>query len=264
LERALQEKRKEVLRPTDGEAVRLAKTLLRGACYGALATLDPASGAPVATRVAVATDTDGAPIVLVSSLSAHTGGLLGDPRCSLLIGEPGKGDPLAHPRMTIACHAVKLERGTPAHAQAERRYLNRQPKAKLYAGFADFSFFRLEPQNASLNGGFGKAYALAAADLITASPANGALASSEQSAVSHMNSDHRDAIAVYARAYANAPDGDWIMTGIDAEGIDIACGDDSRRIFFPEPLQSPSDMRSALVRMAAEGRKLLGAATAHN
>ncbi len=258
----MQEKQKEVLRPTDEEAIRLARTLLRTARYGALATLDPQSGAPVATRVALATDIDGAPLVLVSSLSAHTGGMLADPRCSLLVGEPGKGDPLAHARMSVACRAVKLERGTPDQQRAERRYLNRQPKAKLYAGFADFSFFRLEPQGASLNGGFGKAYALAASDLLTASTANEALASSEQSAVSHMNSDHRDAIAIYARAFAKAPDGDWTITGIDAEGIDIVCGEDSRRIFFPQPLQSPSDMRAALVRMAAEGRQHLQPAAA--
>jgi heme iron utilization protein len=216
----------------------------------------------VASRVAVATDIDGAPIILVSALSGHTGGITADPRCSLLVGEPGRGDPLAHPRMSIACRAEKLRHGTPEQARAERRYLNRQPKAKLYAAFADFSFFRLEPQGASLNGGFGKAYALTAADLLTDSPANEALAAAEQSAVIHMNADHRDAIAVYARAFANAPDGDWIITGIDAEGIDIVRGEDARRIFFPEALQSPSDMRTALVRMAADGRKLLQADTA--
>lgn len=254
----MQENQKEVLRPTDEEAVRLAKTLLRGARYGALATLDPQSGAPVASRVAVATDIDGTPLILVSALSAHTGALVADPRCSLLVGVSGKGDPLAHPRMSIACRAVKLERGTPEQQRVERRYLNRQPKGKLYAGFPDFSYFRLEPQGASLNGGFGKAYALTPADILTTGPANEALASSEQSAVSHMNSEHRDAIAIYARAFARAPDGDWTMTGIDAEGVDIVCGEDARRIFFDQPLQSAADMRAALVRMAGEGRKLLG------
>lgn len=261
----MQEKPKEVLRPTDGEAIRLAKTLLREARFAALATLDPQTGAPAASRVAVATDIDGAPIILVSALSAHTGALVADPRCSLLVGEPGKGDPLAHPRMSVACLAVELQRGTQDQARAERRYLGRQPKAKLYAGFADFSFFRLEPQAASLNGGFGKAYALAAADLLSASPANSALAAAEQSAVAHMNADHRDAVAIYARAFARAPDGDWTLTGIDSEGMDLVCGEDARRIFFPEPLASASDMRSVLVRMAAEGRRLLQPdSTAHN
>ncbi len=251
------ERAKDVLRPTDAEAIRLARRIMRSARYGALAVLDPQSGAPLASRVAVATDMDGAPLILVSSLSAHTSGLVADPRCSLLLGEPGKGDPLAHPRISIACAATRLSAGDDGHARAERRFLNRHPKAKLYAGFADFSYFRLEPQSASLNGGFGKAYALDRADLIVEGPVNSALAGSEQSAVAHMNADHRDAIAVYARAFAGAADGDWIMTGIDAEGIDLACGDETKRVFFPQPLSSAAEMRTALVAMAADGRKKL-------
>src|SRR6185436_11876529 len=82
------EREKQIVRETDAEAIRLAKTLLRTARYGALAALDPKSGAPLASRVAVATDLDGTPLILVSSLSEHTGGLVADPRCSLLVGEP--------------------------------------------------------------------------------------------------------------------------------------------------------------------------------
>lgn len=254
----VEEKTKDVLRPVDDDARRHARTLVRAARYGALATLDPATGAPVATRVALATDIDGTPLILVSGLSAHTKGLAGDPRCSLLVGEPGKGDPLAHARMSVACRARRLERGTAEYARAERRYLARQPKAKLYAGFPDFALHRLEVEGASLNGGFGKAYALVRADLIADGGINAALATGEQSAVAHMNADHADAVAIYARAFAGAPDGAWTLTGIDAEGIDLACGDDVRRILFPVPLASASEMRAALVRMAGEGRKLIG------
>jgi putative heme iron utilization protein len=253
----LSDARKDVLRPTDAEAISLARSLMRTARHGALAVLAPETGAPQASRVAVATDIDGAPVILVSSLSAHTSGLAADPRCSLLLGEPGKGDPLAHPRISIACEARRLEKGDEATARAERRFLNRHPKAKLYAGFADFSYFRLEPKGARLNGGFGKAYALERADLLFETPANEALAAAEQSAVTHMNADHRDAIDVYARAFAGATGGDWLMTGIDAEGFDLARADDVKRILFPEPLNGASDMRAALVKMAGEGRKKL-------
>lgn len=245
-----------VLRPTDAEAIALARKLMRTARYGALAVLDP-EGAPMASRVAVATDLDGAPIILVSALSAHTGGLVADPRCSLLLGEPGKGDPLAHPRITIACDARHLDKADDERARAERRFLNRHPKSKLYAGFADFSYFRLEPRSASLNGGFGKAYSLGRSDLLVETPANTALAGSEQSAVAHMNADHRDAINVYARAYAGVSDGDWLMTGIDAEGFDLARGDETLRVLFPVPLNNASEMRASLVKMAADGRARL-------
>lgn len=243
-------KKRDVLRETDAEAVRLAKTLLRTARHGALATLDAESRAPLATRVGVATDVDGAPLILVSALSAHTPALLAEPRCSLLLGEPGKGDPLAHPRITIACRGERLGRATPAQARAERRYLNRHPKAKLYAGLADFSFFRLEPESASLNAGFGKAYRLGREDLMTLSPAVDALAEAEQSALDHMNSDHRDAISAYARHFGGQSEGGWVMTGIDAEGFDMADGGRVCRVFFASVLENASDLRKTLVEMA--------------
>ena len=205
------EQEKKTIRDTDAEAIRLGKTLLRTARYGALAVLDPRSGAPLASRVAVATDLDGTPLILVSSLSEHTGGLLADPRCSLLLGEPGKGDPLAHPRISLRCLAERLERGTPVQARVERRYLNRHSKARLYAGFGDFAFFRLDVERASLNGGFGKAYHLTRADLIFNGPANDELIAAEQPAIDHMNADHSDAIDVYARAFAKATDAGWSM-----------------------------------------------------
>lgn len=253
----MDDKPKDVIRETDGEAIRLAKTLTRSARFGALAAIEPGTGAPLASRVGVATDADGTPLILVSQLSAHTKAILADPRCSLLVGEPGKGDPLAYPRITLICRATKLERDTPERARAERRYLNRNPKAKLYVGLGDFSFFRLEVERASLNGGFGKAYLLTRDDVIVGGPVVEALADSEQRAVEHMNDDHLDAIDNYARYFAKANGGGWVMTGIDVDGIDLAVGDESRRVFFPSPLKDAQEMRMALVEMAKEAREAL-------
>ncbi|OWK19130.1 pyridoxamine 5'-phosphate oxidase [Mesorhizobium amorphae CCBAU 01583] len=244
------DRNKDVIRETDAEAIRLARTLIRSARFGALAVIEPATGSPLASRVGVATDVDGAPLILVSMLSAHTGAILADPRCSLLVGEPGKGDPLAHPRVTLVCRARRLERGSDEHARAERRYLNRNPKARLYAGLDDFLDLRLEPERASLNGGFGKAYLLDRSDLVTTGPVVDELAAGEQSALDHMNADHLDAIAIYAHHYAKADGDGWIATGFDADGMDLASGDTICRVFFPEPLKTARDLRPVLVDMA--------------
>ncbi|WP_256753180.1 HugZ family protein [Mesorhizobium sp. Mes31] len=250
----LTDQKKAVIRETDAEAIRLAKTLLRRARFGALAVIEPQTGSPQASRVGVATDVDGAPLILVSMLSAHTGALLADPRCSLLVGEPGKGDPLAHPRLTLVCQAARLERGSNAHARAERRYLNRNPKASLYVGLGDFSIFRLEPRHASLNGGFGKAYQLDRSSLLASGPIVEELAASEQSAIDHMNADHLDAIAVYARHFAKASGDGWTIAGFDADGMDLVSGDNVCRVFFPQPLATARELRQILVEMARIAR----------
>ncbi|MGX8012494.1 HugZ family pyridoxamine 5'-phosphate oxidase [Mesorhizobium sp. ORM8.1] len=250
----MSETKKDVIRETDAEAIRLAKTLIRSARFGALAVVEPGTGAPLASRVGVATDIDGTPLILISMLSAHTGALLADQRCSLLVGEPGKGDALAHPRISLACRAKRLARGSPEHAQAERRYLNRNPKAKLYAGLGDFSFFRLEPERASLNGGFGKAYLLERDDFITSGPVVEELAASEQPSLDHMNADHRDAIAIYAHHFGHAEGDGWIATGFDTDGMDLAASDAVCRVFFPQPLAAGRELRATLVEMAKTGR----------
>jgi putative heme iron utilization protein len=247
--------RKSVIQETDTEAIRLAKTLIRTARYGALAALDPESGAPMASRVAVATDMDGTPLTLVSGLSAHTGAILADSRCSLLLGEPEKGDPLAYPRISLYCRAKRLERGSPEQLRAERRYLNRHPKAKLYAGFPDFSFFRLEITNASLNGGFARAYLLDGAEIVLPGETIAEFVEREQSTVSHMNEDHADAIQHYAASLARAEQGRWVMTAVDPEGFDIASGDKVRRVFFPQPVRNMDELRGILVKLATAARK---------
>jgi putative heme iron utilization protein len=246
--------KKDVIRETDAAAIRLAKTLLRTARLGAIAVIEPGTGAPYASRIGVATDLDGTPLTLISGLSAHTGALLAESRCSLMVGEPGKGDALAYPRLSISCRARRLERGTAEHDRAERRYLNRNPKAKLYAGLGDFSFFRLEVERAGLNGGFGKAYLLDRADLLVEGPVTEALAATEQGALDHMNADHRDAIDAYARHYAKATTKGWVLAGVDADGIDLLSADEAQRVFFPQPLAAAEDLRRVLVDMARASR----------
>lgn len=246
---------KVVRRETDAEAIRLAKTLLRSSRHGALAVLDPENGVPLASRVAVATDFDGAPIILVSALSAHTAGLGADPRCSLLLGEPGKGDPLAHPRMTLICSAEKIGRDDPRHERIEWRFLSRNPKAKLYVGFGDFSFFRLVPSSASLNGGFGKAYKLVDRDLLNFAPNLSALAAAEREVVEQMNAGHADAIARLVRHFGKISEpANWMMSGIDIDGIDLIAGDRSVRIFFQTALTEPQDIDETLLSMSVSAR----------
>src|SRR4051812_38221344 len=87
--------------PIGFDPVNEARMLLRTVRAGALATLDADTGHPFASLVTVPPAVDGAPLLLVSGLSAHTGNILHDGRVSLLLAEGGKGDPLAHARLTV-------------------------------------------------------------------------------------------------------------------------------------------------------------------
>jgi putative heme iron utilization protein len=234
------------------DAKSLAKELLRSATTGALATLD--GGAPFSTLVTVATDSDGRPLLLLSRLAAHTRHLEADPRASLLLARIGRGDPLAHPRLTLNGRAERLERGGADGARARRRFLAHHPKAELYADFGDFSFWRLDPHSVHLNGGFARAAALSAADILTDLADAQSLVDAEESAVAHMNADHAEALALYGSVLLDAGKGNWRLAGIDPEGIDLERGGESRRLVFPRPLRTPQELRATLAALAQEAR----------
>src|ERR1041385_6728036 len=78
------------MKPTpDFDPRRAARTLLREARSGALATLMTGSGDPYCSLVNVATGADGAPLLLISRLAVHTKNILADPRVSLMLAERG-------------------------------------------------------------------------------------------------------------------------------------------------------------------------------
>ncbi len=140
------------------------RQLLREARFGTLATINE-NGYPFASLVTFALDRAQTPFLLVSRLSGHTKHLLADPRCSLLVGEPGKGDPLAHARITIQCSASIIDRASDENIILRTLFIARHPKAALYIDFPDFLYIRLTMMEASLNGGFGKAFRLKSDDL---------------------------------------------------------------------------------------------------
>jgi heme iron utilization protein len=233
----------------------LGKTLLRATRSGSLATIDRNTGHPFASLVNVATDSDGAPLILISRLSTHTANLEADGRASLLLAATGKCDPLAHPRLTLIGSFARVAPDDPREPRLRRRFLARHPKSELYAGFADFSFWRLAAVSAHLNGGFARAADLAATDVMTDIAGAADLIEAEASAVAHMNTDHADAVRLYATKLLGAEDGPWRLTGLDPDGLDLACGDAALRLPFPEHVITAEQLRRIVVALAAKARE---------
>ncbi len=98
--------------------------------------------------------------VHLSRLALHTQHLLQDPQVSLFLSEldhPEK-NPLALRRINLQGTAVMLGADMPAYAGIKERYLARFPKSAMMFGFADFSLWELQLQDAHLVLGFGQAY----------------------------------------------------------------------------------------------------------
>jgi heme oxygenase (biliverdin-IX-beta and delta-forming) len=238
----------------DFDAVAVAKALLRATRAGALGTIDRNTGYPFGSLVNVATDVDGSPLILVSRLATHTANLEKDGRASLLLASGGRGDPLAHPRLTVLGAFAPVGREGASEPRLRRRFLARHPKSELYAGFADFSFWRLSVVSAHLNAGFARAADLKADDLMTDVSDAHALIDAEAGALAHMNADHAEAIRLYATKLLGADDGAWRLTGIDPEGIDLAQSDGTLRLPFLQRVTTAEALRKMLVVLAVQAR----------
>lgn len=233
-----------------------ARAVLRGSDRAALATLmrpeTPDTDAPYASLVLVALDLDGSPLLLLSTLADHTRNLLADGRVSLLFdGTAGLAEPLAGPRVSVQGQAIATTE--PRH---RARYLARHPGAALYAGFADFAFYRVAVARAHLVAGFGAIHWISASDLLLDMSKCTALAEAEAGIVAHMNEDHADALSLYAERLLDRAGGGWVMTGIDPEGIDLRLGGETARLPFAERVLDAAAARVELVRLVEEARRL--------
>lgn len=225
------------------------KKLMREARSAALATLMPGSGDPYCSLVNVASAFDGAPLLLISKLAIHTKNVIADSRVSLMLDERKEGDPLEGARVMLMGRAVVT-----TDENDRRRYLARQPEAEMFAGFADFAFYRIEISAAHLVAGFGRIVDLKPQEILVDPAGADDLLAAEDGASAHMNQDHADACRLYATKLYGAPDGDWRCAGFDPEGMELQDGRTALRIPFPQRINGSGPLRAVLVQMAEQAR----------
>src|SRR5436190_18246029 len=203
------------------------------------------AGRPYVSLVATACDMDASPILLLSDLAQHTKNLAAGPFVSLLFEDvAGHPDPLAGPRLTLLGRAERRD-----DPRALARFTARHPSAAPYAGFADFNLYRVEIERGHLVAGFGRISWVEQGELKFAADAS-ALAAAEPEIVEHMNTDHADAVALYAEKLLGRTGSGWRMAGIDPEGLDLRCAGETARLDFPRPVLTPAQVRAALVELA--------------
>jgi len=137
-------------------AVKAARALLAAESVGVLSTLSVhRAGFPYGSVTPYALSADGAPLLLLSRLAAHTKNLAADPRASLFVGDRSAAeDPQAGARISLLGRVAPVAGADVPDARA--RYLAAWPRAADYLALGDFSFWRLDVEEARLIAGFGE------------------------------------------------------------------------------------------------------------
>ena len=159
------------------------------------------------------------------------------------------GDPLQGARVMLTGRTEST-----TDPDARRRYLDRQPEAEMFAGFADFGFYKMIVTGAHLVAGFGRIVDISPQDLLLDLGGAEAMVEAEADVVAHMNADHAQACRLYAMKLLGASDGDWRCAGCDPEGLELQNGRTALRLVFPQRVNSPGVLRQVLKQLADQVR----------
>ena len=122
--------------------------------------------------------------------------------------------------------------------------------------FEDFAFWRLDVLDVYFVGGFAAMDWVTAADYAAARP--DPLADAAGGIVEHMNRDHADALAAYARHFAGEAADEASMVTVDRLGFKLRLRQGERvssvRIAFPREVTSAGQAREVLIDMLRQAR----------
>jgi heme iron utilization protein len=227
-------------------------------CVGSLSTNSlKQPGFPFGSVMPYGLDDRGRPIFLISTMAMHTQNLRADKRASLLVTQADSGgDVLGASRVTLLGDVVPITQ--PELAEARKLYLARHENSKYWVDFEDFSFYRMTVVDVYYVGGFGVMGWVNAADYSSAKP--DPLADAAPGIVQHMNTDHKDALLLLARAFAGIDAQEVEMTSVDRLGFHVRAktqdGMRGARIAFSREVRDSGEAREVLVEMVRRARRV--------
>ena len=238
-----------------------ARALIQEEQHGVLCTISQKiSGYPFGSVTPYAMTGDGEPTILISEIAEHTKNLRADPRVSLFIQESAfLNDTQSGRRITLMGLAQPVANETVDDARA--RYLARFPNAEQYFSVHDFTLFKISTQYVRFIGGFGEIYWLEPNEVLI-NDSNNALSKFASGIMEHMNTDHIDALFLYALAFAGLKAISAKMIEVDPYGFDMMVehegGSRAVRIKFPQPVTTTDEVRQATIALLKTARESVG------
>lgn len=211
-------------------------------------------GYPGGSVIGFAPDEDGRPVCCFSSMSAHTGDLVADPKCSITIASKEfKGAADGRVNLMGQMRLIPEEETGPL----KELYLAKHPSA-WWVTFGDFSWYQLEIEQIRYVGGFARAGSVSVDQYKKAKP--DLISGFGMHIASHMNDDHSD--STKAMVEKGIPGigtdvTDAMITSVDSLGMYVkvnkGSGENAQqfkaRLPFPRKVENRGDVKNVIVEM---------------
>lgn len=204
---------------------------------------------PYASLVRYSLNAEGQPVLLLSRIAEHSQYIADNNKVALLIQQDANelnGNVQECARITLIGELIAAN--TAQTQTFSERYFRQFPDAKMYFEQLDFDFYYLKVKQTRYVGGFAKAHWLAGQDWL---PAINEFAQAEDAMISHMNSDHANAVQHYCQLYGlHNPQQDALLSGLFVEGMQLRIGFKTHFLAFDEPITSRDAMHKKLIELA--------------
>lgn len=227
-----------------------AAKLLREANEGVLSTISKKfDGYPFGSFTTFSTDRDRSIIIYASDLAQHTKNLKNNSKASLTIYNLNKkGDQQDSQRLTLLGD-LKLADN---QDDCKKRFSLFLPHSVNYHKMHDFSFYKLEINQARWIGGFGQIAWLKTANWIKHSPK---WLEREDSIIDHMNEDHSNSIVSTLNAQLDIKDPEAKMVALNIDGYYVLTKGEIKFLTFTTCCLNMKQYKDELVRQAHEYRE---------
>lgn len=168
---------------------------------------------------------EGDVIILVSDLAPHTHNMWKAPQVCFTVFDMEASFKQASPRVSLVAEATQIdeEKEPEKFATISEKYFTFFPMARNYFKAHNFYFFTIKPVHVHFVRTFGQIYDYKA-------EGNWSLPTpewkgSEQSAIDHMNEDHKSSLVKYTKALLDKEMNDATLVAVDSEGFHIKSED---------------------------------------
>ncbi len=196
-----------------------------------------------------ATDLDGSLLVALAGDATMTAGTT----ATLAIA-----DNTAGPAAYRSLQSVRLE--APCAPRQRQRFLNRHPGTDAALDAGRLRLWHAVPLRVRLltAGAGAGTTTLQAGDYLLDPGTDPELTEQEQANLEHQNTGHLDINLQLVTQVLGEPEGHWLLTGLDPEGMDFVCGNRRCRLAFPQPAFDRLGLGTAIKSYLKAARTALG------
>jgi hypothetical protein len=145
-----------------------------------------------------------------------------------------------------------------AEPRQRLRFVNRHPDAEGGLSAGKLRLWQAMPTQVRLLPDDGGNVEVPADSYLLDPGADPELTGNEQANIQHQNADHRDISLQLTTQLLGQPEGEWLMTGLDPEGMDLRCGERRCRLPFPEAAFNRKGLGDAIKAYLKVARARLG------